>query len=211
MSILNFEPSVVSDPIFRLYDCKVCDGDLLDSVDWIPSDLVQRSKHPNFPYYVRPIQEFASHVIWGGGFGHENYKIAGILLEEELERKLNSSGNRVVIANVAFESRFVIEASHFSFSLADSFLRWSGHQQQYMAILPKDRLLIMQDEELEYLLYCRDPRIHANPFEQISDSNLVDVFGRDKARFASPAIDVTRLPMLEDEILPYTLEKSNYP
>jgi hypothetical protein len=76
-----------------------------------------------------------------------------------------------------------IQADRFSASLALKFLQWAGYKDEFLAIDPSGRRALYLDNDLEYILYSRDPTANEFPFSKITDSEIVDVFFRDLKEF----------------------------
>lgn len=192
---------------FGAHGCKIVGFGRVSAIGWFQPTDIQKSRVPNFPTFIRPIDGFRNHVIWGGSYAHESYGFQGSSLESLVEDLFGRLEERLVLGSLDVNRPLILEADKFSFRLASDFLDWAGFVQEFFVVAPKSRALFMRNEELEYALYCRDRSSIPAPFSGVSDAEIASAFSHDRADFASSAIDGTRIPHLKNEVLPYCDEE----
>lgn len=194
-------------PCFIEHGCSIVEWPIIDEIEWFGTSGIRQSSIANFPNYVRPIDGFKNHVIWGGSNAHEHYSLNEKLIETLFENLFASFQERFVISTLDLDNPLLIETQKFSFRLASDFLEWAGFVQEFVVFAANSRVLFLRNEELEYALYCRDQSEHPEPFPGVSDADIAIAFNQDRKDFQSPIIDRTRIPHLRSEVIPFCDEK----
>ena len=195
---------------FIKHGCRISSWDVVVSSGWVPSDLIKQSKIPNYPYYISPLNGYVNHVIWGGSYSQDSYSINGKPIEAHFEILFSRHPAKLLIFSLNINDQLVLEIEKFSFHLASKFQEWAGFVQQFAVIDIQNKILMMRNDELEYILYARNHSLTKHPFQGVSDKDLCRSFSDDAVDFANSVIDCTRKPHLKSEIFPFTLENCEH-
>lgn len=193
--------SFTTDPLFKSHGCKVCDFGEIKRATWFSVNSIQVSSIVPEMKFVRPIDGWANHFIWGGTFSLKSHLIGEKTIEEHMDRIFERAGKSFFLTTLERDSGLTIEAESFTMQLAVDFLRWSGHQQEVLIVDTEGRRSVLLNDSSEYMIYCRDPLLHPNPFYGITDKDVIDDFALDLINFGPENLDIGLYRHIESDLI----------
>lgn len=197
---------LISEPAFVLHKCRISDFSVLQEVSWFNLDLIRTSSAIPELMFVRPIEGWVNHLIWGGTFALGTHYIGGTTLEDHLNGAFGGSNHKILLTTLNSHNRFTVEAGRFTVQLAVDFLRWSGYQQEVLVIDSKGHRFFFLSDSQEYISYCRNPFFCRDPFDGITDHDLTIDFAADLEKFGIHNINAPLLDHIQSDLMPFFQE-----
>lgn len=205
---IHDDAEIEKSDLFNCFGCAISDPSIIKGVSWFSVEQVGRMQDRLGTPFLHPIKEWKNHLIWGGSNSYDQYLIADRTLQEHLDANFTNLTSPVILTSLDTLNNFTITATKFSVRLAMEFRRWAGYDQTFLMLDPSGRRLVALNDELGYTLVCRDPELHPDPFEGITDLLLVDMFHRDVLEFGKNNIEIGLFEHISKDILPFVEERA---